>query len=101
ERIVKDLQSGTQVSRDRDTRIYSLTAASATELALTVGELFEQELKKRPGAVQDRALILPDPMSNRLIVSGPVDQIQDIEAIIQKLDQVTTQTGGARVFKLK
>lgn len=86
---------------ERETRIFDLTSATAAELAETVTLLFTQELKKKPGVVSDRALILPDPLANRLIVSGPKDQVQDLEGIIRQLDKVSVQTGGARVFRLK
>lgn len=86
---------------DYQTRIYELSSATASELAQTVTTLYQEESKKNPSLGQTRPLILPDPFANRLIVSGSTNQLASIEGIVKQLDQVSAQTGGTRVFKLK
>lgn len=85
----------------RETRIYALASASATELSQTVNSLYQEELRRNPAYALDRALVLPDALANRLIVSAPGNQLKWLDELIKSLDQVTQQTGGARVFKLK
>src|SRR5688572_4688798 len=101
ETLLTQLRENTNaLAPDHETRIFNLTSSTATELAVTVNALYSEELKKNPG-VGSRALILPDSIANRLILSGSSNQLASIEKIIRDLDQVSPQTGGTRVFKLK
>ncbi len=102
--VIKEILGQLQTARDvqgRDTRVYDLTAASAPDLAQTVRTLYEQQLKGRSAPQTEQPLILPDAASNRLVVSGPTNEVNTIEGIIEKLDKVSAQTAGTRVFKLK
>ncbi|MBN2508403.1 MAG: hypothetical protein JXQ71_17125 [Verrucomicrobia bacterium] len=84
-----------------ETRVYDLQATVAAELAATVKTLYQEQLKSRPGAPVSLATVLPDQAANRLIVSAPTNELAAIDAIITKLDEVSAQSGRARVFKLK
>ena len=84
----------------RDTRIYDLTAAQAAELAATVRSLYQEQVKGRSVPVPAQALILPDVAANRLVVSGPTNELNAVEALINRLDKANAQTAGTRVFKL-
>lgn len=100
EKLLAQLGANQSAGKARDTRIYDLTTTTATELATTVKTLYAEESKSSPGVVSS-ALILPDPVANRLIVTGSVDELTRIESIVQRLDKVSPQTAGTRVFKLK
>jgi type II secretion system protein D len=98
--IVSKLEDGARPD-ERETRVYNLNSTTADELVTMVRSVYQQEIKKRPEITNPQALILPDSLSNRLIVSGSVDELNIIEGIIQKLDQVSEQTGNTRTFQLK
>jgi len=83
------------------TRVYDLETANAAELSTTVRSLFEQELKTQPGAHPSKALILPDPAANRLVVSGATHELDMIERIVKTLDTVNAQSSGTKIFQLK
>ena len=97
----------TQVARDRtklppsETRIYDLTMASASELIVTLKTLYQEQLKTRTVQPAEEAVLLPDAAANRVIACGSVSELEVIDELIKKLDQVTAQTAGTRVFKLK
>lgn len=99
--IVEQLLQGKTQGKERETRVYNLNSTTADDLVRMVRDVFQQEIKKHPRIAIPQSSILPDPMSNRLIVSGPVQEIDIIEGIINKLDQVSTQSGNTRTFQLK
>ncbi len=101
ELILNQLTDGQPRADARETRIFDLTTASAAELANTVRTLYQEEAKSRLGTLPSEVLILPDASSNRLIITGDTNEVQAVEAIIQKLDKVSAQSGTVRVFKLK
>ncbi len=102
ERILGQLrQTRLDAGAGHETRIYNLSSSTAAELQQTVLSLYQNEVKRNPALATTRALILPDPFANRLIVSGTTNQLAAIEQIVKQLDQTTPQTGGTRVFKLK
>jgi len=98
--IVGKLETGAP-SGERETRVYDLNSTTADELAQMVRTVYQQEIKKRPELGAPQALILPDALSNRIIVSGITDELNIIEEIVQKLDKVSTQTGNTRIFQLQ
>ncbi len=101
ETILEQLGTGKARTEARDTRIFDLTTASAVELATTVRTLYMEQAKARFGAQPPDTLITPDTGSNRIIVVGDTNELNEIEGIIQKLDKVSAQSATARVFKLK
>lgn len=98
--IVTKLETGAR-SDERETRVYNLNSTTADELVTMVRSVYQQEIKKRPEIVSPQALILADALSNRLIVSGMIDELNILDEIIKKLDQVSAQTGNTRTFELK
>ncbi len=98
--IVKQLTTGVTKSSAIDTRVYDLTTASAGELSATVQALYRAQRKQRP-ALAAQMLILPDTTTNRLLVSGPAEEMDAVEEIIKKLDTVSPRTSTTRLFKLQ
>jgi type II secretion system protein D len=101
ETILSQLGGGGLRAEPRETRVYDLTSASAAELAMTVRTLYQEHLKTQPAGTVGEMLVLPDAAVNRLIVSGPTNQLPVVDDIVRQLDKVTTQTAGTRVFRLK
>ncbi|MCS5703617.1 MAG: hypothetical protein NZ847_13515, partial [Acidobacteria bacterium] len=101
EMMVAELGLRKPQSRPRVTRVYDLKNAQATTLATTVTQLYEEKLKDSPGASKEQVLVLPDAATNRLIVMAPDNELPVLEELISQVDQVSLQTAGTRVFKLK
>jgi type II secretion system protein D len=101
EAILNQLNKGQPKADTRDTRIYNLATANATELASTVRMLYQDQARSRLGTLPSDTLILPDASANRLVVAADTIEIEFVEAIIKKLDQVDAQAGRTRVFKLQ
>ena len=101
EAILAQLRNGQTGLEGRDTRVYELTTATASDLSTTVRTLYEEQAKARPGSAAADTLILPDSGANRIIVTGPTNELGIVEDIIKKLDKIGTQSASARVFKLK
>ena len=101
EKMVAELGLRKPQSRPRVTRVYDLKNAQATTLATTVTQLYEEKLKDSPGASKEQVLVLPDAATNRLIVMAPDNELPVLEELISQVDQVSLQTAGTRVFKLK
>jgi type II secretion system protein D len=98
--IVAELDKAEDVG-ERETRVYDLKASFAPELAKNVTDLFKEESKDRGNIRPDNVLVLGDGATNRLIVRAPGNEMALIDQIIQRLDEVTTQTADTRVFRPK
>ncbi len=101
ESILTQLRGNKTAADPRDTRIFDLTTASASELVTTLRTLYQEQAKSRPGAPAEDTLILPDTGANRIIVTAAKGELDIVEEIIKKLDKVGTQSASTRVFKLK
>ncbi len=101
EQIITKLVAGKLAPKERETRVYNLNSTTADDLVAMVRSVYQQEVKKHPEIATPQALILPDPMSNRLIVSGDVEELNIIDEVVKKLDQVSAQAGNTRTFELK
>ena len=101
ESVLAQLRGGQAKVDIRDTKIFDLTTASASELSITVKTLYMEQAKTRPGSTASETLILPDSGSNRLIVTGSTNELSIVEEIVKKLDKVSAQSATTRVFKLK
>ncbi len=101
EAILERLKVQNKVAPKRETRVYELKTAQATELAQTVQQLFNAKMKDQDKRLVDKTLILPDATANRLIVMGAKPALEAIETIVQKLDTVTLQAANTRIFRLK
>ncbi|MBM3846556.1 MAG: hypothetical protein FJ405_09765, partial [Verrucomicrobia bacterium] len=100
EQLLSQISTSSTNDVARDTRVYELESSSAAELATTVRSLYQEQLKSRPAPMAERANVLPDAASNRLIVSGSSNELTQVESIIMKLDKASAKTGGTRVFTL-
>ena len=101
EKLVAELGLQETQDRPRVIRVYDLKNAQAETLATTVTLLYEEKTKGRPGVRTEQVLVLPDAATNRLIVMATDDELLVIEKLISQVDQVSLQTAGTRVFKLR
>ncbi len=101
EAIIAKLITGKVEPRQRETRVYNLNSTTADELLASVRPIYQNEIKNHPEIVSPQAVILPDALSNRIIVSGFPNELIIIEGIIKKLDQVSEQMGNTRTYELK
>ena len=124
EELAKQLDTN-EVKRVSEIRVFGLKHASATELALLLNtalntkpesltsqsadrqELLqfitrtEEENELITTGLKEGVLITPDPRTNSLVVSAPVDNMPLIEQIIIKLDDSSPQIAQIKVFQLK
>ncbi|HUU10639.1 MAG TPA: secretin N-terminal domain-containing protein, partial [Phycisphaerae bacterium] len=72
-----------------------LKFAQAAGVATAVGQAFETPRGAGRGAgADDRVTVVPEPMSNSLIVTAGADNLEKVRGLVAKLD--TEQTGGMR-----
>ncbi len=87
-------------------RIFEVKNARVEDLAriirdaLPAKQVGYDKKRKRP-IMEQKAKIVPDPATNRLIVSAPVDQMASVERLLRALDKTVTDVGGTRIFGLK
>ena len=85
----------------RELRIIELKSADATTLAPTLTGYFAEAMKEQRGPnYVSTTKIIPDPLANRLVVTGNHEDIEEIVALVGKFDNAPQQAPGARVFKL-
>lgn len=88
-----------QETTPRETKVYDLSTAAAPEMAKNVMDLYKEQARYRRDARPDEVLVLADGATNRIILTAPEAEFAYLEEIIKRLDQVTTQTAGTRVFR--
>ena len=88
-----------QETTPRETKVYDLSTSAAPEMAKNVMDLYKEQARYRPDARPDEVLVLADGATNRIILTAPETEFAYLEEIIKRLDQVTTQTAGTRVFR--
>ncbi|HXG47059.1 MAG TPA: secretin N-terminal domain-containing protein, partial [Methylomirabilota bacterium] len=85
----------------REMRVIELKQGEAGSIANLATTLATELIKDQRGPEYvPQSRIVPDPASNRLIVSGPRDELVTVTSVIERLDQAPEASGGARVFKL-
>ena len=113
-----------EVSRVSEIRVFALKHASATDLALLLNTALNTKPQNLTSQSADRqellqfitrtvednelvttglregVLITPDPRTNSLVVSAPVDNMELIEQVINKLDSSSPQIAQIKVFQL-
>jgi len=99
-KIVADLDKRAEEA-PKETRVYSLTNATANQLAVTVRELYREATIGDPLADPSAVLVLHDDATNRLIIRAPSAAFVMIESIVERLDEVTKHAGDTRVFELE
>jgi general secretion pathway protein D len=102
-RRIEKIINAIDVDRPAGTEIISLKHAIATDMAMIVSRLTDQQAAG--GAAPDpneRVIVLADPVTNSVIVkSKSASQITAIREIVQRLDQPGPAGAGVHVVSLK
>jgi type II secretory pathway component GspD/PulD (secretin) len=101
EGILQKLGTAKAKPQARETRLFDLTTASATELAATLKLLYAEDAKARFGAQTPDTLIMADTSANRVIAVGDTVELEAVGTLVKKLDSTAGQSATARVFKIK
>ena len=101
ESILQKLGTAKAKPQARETRLFDLTTASATELAVTLKLLYAESARARFGGLTPDTLIMPDTSANRLIAIGDTAELEAVAELVKKLDTTAGQSATARVFKIK
>ncbi len=91
-----------------DLRIFKLENARAEDVARVVGEIMPgsstRTTRDRRGRVSrtstEGTRVVADPVTNRVIVSAPFEQMARVADIIRDLDQASTETEAVKIFRL-
>ncbi|HUT92799.1 MAG TPA: secretin N-terminal domain-containing protein [Thermoguttaceae bacterium] len=67
--------------------LFQLKNALGVEVAEAVNELLRGEAQRPPHPMQDKAVVVAEPVSNSLLVSGTANDVEQLGKIIQELDQ--------------
>ena len=124
EELVQKLDTE-QVARINEIRIFPLTFARAAELSTILNSVLNtnprnltetsaarqsllQFITRTPegenlvsSALKEGILITPDPRSNSLVVSAPVDYMEFLDSMIKSMDQSSPQEAKIQIFSLK
>ncbi len=88
-----------------DIRIFALEKAQAEDVAKTINAVIQGTVKKVRGrkqpVIQKDVRVVADTATNRLVVSAPVNEMDAVADLIDRLDEATTISGGAKIFALK
>jgi len=87
-------------------RVFDLQNARAENLANTIEQLlasrrYSDRYSRSRSSGQVETRVVADKITNRLIVTAPMDQMARIADLITKLDMGSTEVGGMKVFRLK
>ncbi len=99
--LIQELDSRPETA-PKEMKIIDLRSGDATTIGPMISTMLADLMKDQRGAdfaVQTR--VVPDPGANRLIVTGPRDEIAQVTRLVSQLDQTPEQSGSARVFKLQ
>src|SRR5690606_33663758 len=123
EELVRKLDTGL-VSRVNEIRIVPLRHADAVSLATIISQSLlpaatgagagarrqlllqfaahtEEGEELVSSAIQDEISIIPDPRTNSLVISAPVENIPLLEQVVRELDTHAPQIAQIRVFQLQ
>ena len=99
--VIRELDSGNR-EKPMELRILELRAAEVTKVAPLVTELFTALMKDRHGEnYLPKSKIISDEAANRLIITGQLDEIEEIDKLVKQLDSTTRQSAGNRIFKIR
>ena len=99
--MIRELDSGNR-EKPMELRILELRAAEVTKVAPLVTELFTALMKDRHGEnYLPKSKIISDEAANRLIITGQLDEIEEIDKLVKQLDSTTRQSAGNRIFKIQ
>ncbi len=98
--LINQLDTRSDV-QPRELRILELKQGDANSVAPMVTSVSTEMLKDQHGPEYvPQTKIVPDANANRLIITGPKDELKTISSVVEQLDQAPEAAGGARVFKL-
>ena len=101
EAILETVRTTERPAVSRETRVYDITETDADDLADTVRELYDKQLKSRATRPESEAMILDDRRTNRLVVSAVPEELKAIDEIILKLDKASPREDTVLFFTLK
>ena len=85
----------------RELKVIELKSSDANSLTPMVNNLLLELLRDQKGSdYVAQSKIVPDPVANRLVVTGPHEEVEQVVALVARLDNSPQQAPGARVFKL-
>jgi len=83
-------------------RIYPIKFASATRLANTVSQLFEQQVQTKAIRPEDKVVVQPDERTNSLIVTTSPRSFTVLEELLKVLDaEIAPELREIRMLKVK
>ena len=99
-KVIQQLDTAGE-AQPREMRVMELKQGDATAIAALATPLVTELLKSQRGPEYSPTVkIIADAGSNRLILSGPRNELLAVSTIVEQLDQAPEGAGGARVFKL-
>ena len=98
--IIQQLDARPDAS-PREFRIFDLKSSDASSLVPTLNSLLAEFLRDQRGTDSaPLSKITPDTAGNRILVTGPREEIEQLASLVNRLDNAPQQAPGARVFKL-
>lgn len=99
-KVIQQLDTSSDV-QPREMRVMELKQGDATAIAALATPLVTELLKSQRGPEYTPTVkLVADAASNRLIISGPRNELLAVNTIVEQLDQAPEGAGGAKVFKL-
>lgn len=103
QKIQKIIQS-VDVPKQQQVEIVALNHTLANDVASIINKLGDSMTTAgQPGTVSLNSVVVADPKTNALIVKGKAVQIEQVKALVARLDrpQATKSTGNIHVVRLK
>jgi len=98
--VISQLDTRSDV-QPREMRIIELKQGEATTVATMATTLSTELIKDQHGPEYvPQTKIIADAAGNRLVVTGPKNELSIVATVVEQLDQAPEASGGARVFKL-
>lgn len=98
--VIAQLDTRSDV-QPREMRIIELKQGEANTVATMATTLSTELIKDQRGPEYvTQTKIIADATGNRLIVTGPKNELSIVATVVEQLDQAPEASGGARVFKL-
>ena len=99
--IIQQLDAKPQL-QPRELRIIELKTAEADKIVPMVTDLLAETLKEQRGPnYVTQTKLTPDTAADRIIATGARDELAQVTALVEQIDQAPQQGVGARVFELK
>jgi type II secretory pathway component GspD/PulD (secretin) len=73
-------------TRQHKRLVCRLKSVPAMDLAKTLSQLLQAEGRTAPGATTRSVVIVPDAVSNSLVIAGPVDAVGEVRELVEQLD---------------